>query len=51
MGVFIRPKNYCKYWKICSDFKRSKCEDSERNVKDCGKYKEKEDEKAKEKKL
>lgn len=47
---FSKPKNYCKYWKACADFKRSQCDDSEMFVEGCRKYKEREDAERKTKK-
>jgi hypothetical protein len=37
---FAKPKNYCKYWKSCADFRRSQCEETEMFIEGCRKYQE-----------
>jgi hypothetical protein len=35
---FNKPIKYCKYWKICPDFKRSYCNENDNDLDLCIKY-------------
>ena len=41
--TYAKPKQYCKYWKACCNFKRSECDDEVRDTKYCCHYREREE--------
>ena len=41
--TFAKPKQYCKLWRCCPNFKRSECNDDVIDTENCDKYKERKD--------
>lgn len=42
ISTLVKSRQPCKFWRICPSFKRSECDDSVIDTKDCWKYKERE---------